>query len=146
MERILYSVNGIYSIENEIKSLYYNIKKTSDINEAAIFFQKLEDIQFVLAKAIFKNGLNTTSFLNKFVSDFDRIDDDDVKQCQYQRIKNSIIWVMCCFCGVNMDIEEAMSLVVYLNINSKEDQQLFCHKEHFIEKLDNSMIFDIDDL
>ncbi len=51
--------------------------------------------------------------------------------------------VICCFCGESLNMEDAMMLIVYSNINNEEGQQLFCHKEHFIEKLDKSIIIPI---
>jgi len=54
--------------------------------------------------------------------------------------------VICCFCGIEMDIEDAMIMIVYPNIKTDEGQQLFCHRKHFIEKLDKSVIFYLDNL
>lgn len=47
--------------------------------------------------------------------------------------------VICCFCGKPISYNEAMVINVQSNVNSEEVQQLFCHKEHLIEKLDKSI-------
>lgn len=47
--------------------------------------------------------------------------------------------VVCCFCGQSLKIEDAMILLVYPNIHTDENQQLFCHKEHFIANIDKSI-------
>jgi len=54
--------------------------------------------------------------------------------------------VVCCFCGTKMDVNDATIIVVYPTIKSDEGQQFFCHKEHFVEKLDKSVIFYLDDI
>jgi len=81
---------GMEFIEKEIQLLFNAIKQTNDINEAASMFKNLENIQFVLAQAVFKEGVNVSSFLRAFIYDFDRIDDIDVKIFQYNKIKNQI--------------------------------------------------------
>jgi hypothetical protein len=48
--------------------------------------------------------------------------------------------VVCCFCGKSLLLEDAVVLSVQRNIESKETQCLFCHKKHFIEKLDKSVV------
>ena len=84
------SREGIIFIEQEIKLLFNLIAKTKCIEDAELLFSNLEDIQFVLAKAIFSDEIITTPFLIDFVSDFDRIDDSDVKEHLYKKIKSTI--------------------------------------------------------
>lgn len=55
------------------------------------------------------------------------------------------IEVICCFCEKALPFHEAMIINVQSKVNSEETQQLFCHKEHFIEKLDKSVLLYIDD-
>jgi hypothetical protein len=51
-------------------------------------FKNLEDIQFILTEAVFKeDGLTVTPFLRDFV--YDRIDDIAVKQRLYQKLKST---------------------------------------------------------
>lgn len=75
-------------VEQEIQLLFNAIAETKSINDAELIFKNLEEIHFVLAKAVFKEGLNVSTFLREFVYDFDRIDDAEVKKFQYQKIKS----------------------------------------------------------
>ena len=52
--------------------------------------------------------------------------------------------VVCCFCGESLDYDEAVVLVVYPNSKSEEGQQLYCHKEHLIDRLHESICLCID--
>jgi len=47
--------------------------------------------------------------------------------------------VICCFCGEALFLKDAAILIIQPNIESDEQQQLFCHKNHLIEKLDKSV-------
>lgn len=48
---------------------------------------------------------------------------------------NSSLEVKCCFCGNYLPIKKALVLSVYPNIESEESQQLFSHKDYFVEKV-----------
>ena len=74
-------------VEQEIKLLFYAISNTNKVEDAELIFKNLEDIQFVLAKSVFKNGIEVTPFLRRFIYDFDRIDDKEIKSILYDRIK-----------------------------------------------------------
>jgi hypothetical protein len=78
---------GMEFIEKEIELLYKAIEQTHEIHEADLIFKNLEDIQFILAQAVFKDGIKISPFLRQFVYDFDRIDDIEVKEYQYKKIK-----------------------------------------------------------
>jgi hypothetical protein len=47
--------------------------------------------------------------------------------------------VVCCFCGETLLLNHAAIIIIQPNIESEEQQQLFCHKNHLIEKLDKSV-------
>jgi len=79
---------GLDFVQKEIQLLFEAIEQAKSMNEAELVFKNLEDIQFVLAKAVFKEGLKVTPFIREFIYDFDRIDDDDVKRYQYAKIKS----------------------------------------------------------
>ena len=64
------------------------IKIMDSKEESVTAFALLEDVQFVLAKAAFKNKITLTPALNKFITDFDRIDDNDVKEFLHLKIKS----------------------------------------------------------
>lgn len=89
VESNLYQKRGLEFVEQEIRLLFSAIANTNKVDDAELFFKTLEDIQFVLAKAIFKNGLEVTSFLSEFVYDFDRIDDFETKTNLYHKIKHN---------------------------------------------------------
>ncbi len=82
---------GDMFIEDEIKLLFKNIAVTNNIKEADNFFSVLNDIQFILAKAVFKNKIEVSLFLRKFIHDFDRLDDIDLKLFLYEKIKTNEI-------------------------------------------------------
>jgi len=90
IENKLTLFNGTDLIENEIRLLFKEIYLTKNIIEAEHLFKKLECIQFVLSKAIFKDHLKVSAFAKEFIYDFDRIDDFNVKENQYQKIKKTI--------------------------------------------------------
>jgi len=79
---------GFKFIENEIFYLFDDIERTDCIEQTDSTFKILEQIQFALAKAVFKNGVIVTSFLRKFIYDFDRIDDEDVRVNLYNKIRS----------------------------------------------------------
>jgi hypothetical protein len=87
IENHLSQKQGLVFIEQEIKLLFSAISNTDKVDDAELIFKNLEDIQFVLAKSIFKNNIEVTSFLRQFVYDFDRIDDNETKVNLYNRIK-----------------------------------------------------------
>ncbi len=74
-------------IQKQIELLFTIIKRTKSIEEAELTFKILEEIQFVLARAIFKDKLEVSQFLRQFVHDFDRIDDDETKIHLFNQIK-----------------------------------------------------------
>jgi len=47
--------------------------------------------------------------------------------------------VVCCFCGEEVLLGEAVILNVQANIQSEEIQRLFCHKNHFTERINSSI-------
>ncbi len=48
--------------------------------------------------------------------------------------------VVCCFCGESLLIEKAVVVIIKPSFESEELQELFCHKEHLLEKIDRSII------
>jgi hypothetical protein len=78
-------------IEDIIQLLFDCIKQAENINEANIVFDNLANIQFVLARAVFKNNFEATPFLRSFIHDFDRIDDNEVRQYYYDKLALSAL-------------------------------------------------------
>ncbi|MFN5307964.1 MAG: hypothetical protein ACK5C0_00745 [Candidatus Kapaibacterium sp.] len=79
---------GLEFVEKEIMLLFLAISKTETFDETELIFKNLEDIQLVLAKAIFKNKIEVSEFLSDFVSNFDRIDDIITQKILYEEIKS----------------------------------------------------------
>ena len=52
---------------------------------------------------------------------------------------NDNIEVTCCFCGKGLYLKDAAILTILPNFQSDEKQQLFCHKNHLVERLDKSI-------
>jgi hypothetical protein len=84
-ERLITNLSFIQQI---LVLLLEQIKLTASYEEANLIFKILEDMQFVLAKAVFKNKIVVTPQLRKFISDFDRIDDEALKNYLYSKIKS----------------------------------------------------------
>jgi len=48
--------------------------------------------------------------------------------------------VVCCFCGEGLLLKDAAVLSVKPSVESDEEQQLFCHKNHLVERMDKSIV------
>jgi hypothetical protein len=79
---------GAILIENRIQSVCNDIRNSKSFEDAMPLFKILDEIQFILAKAVFIDGVEVSPFLSDFIYDFDRIDDDRVKVKQYNKIKS----------------------------------------------------------
>lgn len=79
--------DGQQLTEKIILLLFDVIRNTNNIDEAELVFKNLQDIHFVLAKTTFSDGFKPNAFLKNFIYDFDRIDDNEVKIYQYNKIK-----------------------------------------------------------
>lgn len=87
IENYLSQNNGLDVVEQEIKLMFLEIKNINKIEDAELIFNKLEDVQYILAKLVFKNEVEVTPFLRQFVYDFDRIDDRETKIALFNKIK-----------------------------------------------------------
>lgn len=76
-------------IENELSMIFQKIRESKLFNENASTFNLLNKIQFVLAKAVFKEGLEVNNVLRKFITDFDRLDDEENNKYLYSKIKSN---------------------------------------------------------
>jgi len=88
IENCLKNKKRLSFIEKLIRLLYSGIKESENINEANRYFKALEELQFIMAKSVFKENLYVTNFIRKFIYNFDRIDDEEVKIYLYNKIKN----------------------------------------------------------
>ena len=48
--------------------------------------------------------------------------------------------VICCFCGESLSIEDAAVIIVKPGFEGEEAQELFCHKQHLLEKFEKGVI------
>ena len=81
--------NNMYFIQDVLNLIFSYISKTDNLDDAILAFKTLEDMQFVLARAVFKEGVIVTNQLNKFISDFDRIYDQATLHYLYLKIKSN---------------------------------------------------------
>src|SRR5437016_1493762 len=79
---------GYYSEYLKYKLFRPEIRQTESIANSEEKFKELANFQFVLAKAVFKEGLSVPVFLRQFIYDFDRIDDVLVKKKEFEKIKS----------------------------------------------------------
>ena len=47
--------------------------------------------------------------------------------------------VICCFCGESLFLKDATILNVQAYYDSEESQQLFCHRNHFLKTIHESI-------
>lgn len=62
----------------------------TNIRIAKQILKKLEVIQFLLSKYVFKDKNVVSTFLQRFIYDFDRIEDPQVRFYQYEKNKKFI--------------------------------------------------------
>lgn len=82
-------VPKLATIEKEIKELFLRIKKCNTLQQANYFFDLLQKIQEILAQLFYKQKITLSENLQKFVSDFDRIDDPWLREYMLNAIKNN---------------------------------------------------------
>lgn len=75
-------------LENEISNLINKIKNCQSILKSEVYFDLLEQAQFIVAKLIFKENISVSDFLWKFMKDFDRIDSPLLRNIIFNEIKN----------------------------------------------------------
>lgn len=47
--------------------------------------------------------------------------------------------VICCFCGEALLLINAAVITIKPRVDSEEIQELYCHKNHLVEKIDKSI-------
>ena len=71
-----------------IHVLFEQIKLCPRLEDAALYFELISDIQFVLDRAAFIKGIKISTELDHFLRDFERIDDPQVKEFIYNGLKD----------------------------------------------------------
>ena len=72
----------------KIEDIFTKIRECSNDELANQYFDQLQEIQSPLAVLVFKENIDEYSRINKFVSDFDRIDDLRLRKYMFNAIKN----------------------------------------------------------
>ena len=73
-------------LSQKIKYLILEIQSCATIEEAGDYFLLLDEIQLILARLVFSNKIEVTSFLRQFISDFDNLEFN--KKYIFFKIKN----------------------------------------------------------
>ncbi len=76
----VYIQKNLPLLEEEIKNVFSSITLCKSLQAAEGYFNSLEPAQTALAKLAFKEGLALSNYLQNFVRDFDRIDDQELKE------------------------------------------------------------------
>ena len=74
-------------ILNKLDAIMLNIKECRDFEAATQYFDQLEEIQAPLSRLVFKEKIDGYDSINKFVRDFDRIDDKALRENMFELIK-----------------------------------------------------------
>lgn len=75
-------------IEHEIDELFFScIKNCHSIGEATVYFDVLQKIQEILAMLYFKETIEISDKLKKFIYDCDRLDDNWLRDALFQKVK-----------------------------------------------------------
>jgi uncharacterized small protein (DUF1192 family) len=74
-------------LESEITRLFSSIKKCDSSVDANDYFQQLEIIQSILSKVSFMAKIELPDRLNKFIREFERVDDMRTRNLLFQEIK-----------------------------------------------------------
>lgn len=72
---------------NELDAIICKIKKSHDFASANKYFDQLQEIQAPLSRLVFKEKIDDYDSINKFVRDFDRIDDKELRQEMFELIQ-----------------------------------------------------------
>ena len=72
----------------KIREIISWIRECDNKSCAGIYFDQLQDIHSPLAILVFKEKIDEYPSINKFVSDFDRVDDMRLRQYMFDAIKH----------------------------------------------------------
>ena len=73
-------------LETELEEIFQKIKNSDQILDAEKHFTRLDQIQFELARGVFKEGIVVSNRLRCFITDFDRLDDKPERERLYKLI------------------------------------------------------------
>ena len=94
LRNVTLSLNGkLGEIEFEISDLMKEIEESPSIQQANAFFDALQKYQHILAKILYKSDIQLSKRLRDFVIDFDRLDDNNLREFIYPKIKErEYVW------------------------------------------------------
>ncbi len=72
----------------KIKAILSKVKECKDALSADKYFDQLQEIHSSLAILVFKEKIDEYSAINRFVRDFDRIDDNRLRKYMFNAVKN----------------------------------------------------------
>lgn len=81
--------SGVEMVEKIIKIFFKAMQQTLNVEEIDFIFNNLDNIQYVLSEAFYVDDIKITQFLKDFISDFDRVDDEEWREVLYKKIKET---------------------------------------------------------
>ncbi len=72
----------------KIKEILSKVKECKDESSAGKYFDHLQEIHSFLANLVFREKIDEYPTINRFVSDFDRIDDVRLREYMFKAIKD----------------------------------------------------------
>lgn len=85
--------NSLIEVEADIKRLLRQLSKFDSILDADPLFQCLNKIQYELAKLVFKQHIEVTKFLRKFVRDFDNLEPPYIREYLLKQAKKETYFI-----------------------------------------------------
>ena len=78
----------LFLLKQEIQYIFLKIKTSDNIEVANPYFNLLQKIQFTLSSLVYKDNLGLPDIFFWFIKDFDRLDDLELRNYIFRKIKN----------------------------------------------------------
>lgn len=78
---------NLHLLTEEIRNIFTQIQNCITFKESLPFFDSLEEIELILAQLVFRDEIAVTESIWQFTKDFDRIDDEDLRNYMFREIK-----------------------------------------------------------
>lgn len=72
----------------KVKLILYEIKQCKNVENANIYFDLLDQVQYVMCGLVFRDNIIVSQELRKFVRDCDRLDDPWLRDYLFKKIKS----------------------------------------------------------
>jgi hypothetical protein len=76
-------------LKEEVNKLISEIKNCKDLHEVHVYFDILQNIHGVLSDLFFVEGLLIPDIFLKFMRDYERLDDNNIRKYLFDEIKNT---------------------------------------------------------